>query len=101
MGETTGRFQERRVQTIVALINILVASFLIIGAVVSLYKLRMKPDAVRLGMIAAFTALFAISLRLITNARRAEVFAATAAYAAVLVVFVSGDLGTNGQDNGR
>jgi hypothetical protein len=30
---------------------------------------------------------------LCTNARRAEVFAATAAYAAVLVVFVSGDLG--------
>jgi hypothetical protein len=34
-----------------------------------------------------------MSVALCTNARKAEVFAATAAYAAVLVVFVSGDLG--------
>jgi hypothetical protein len=30
---------------------------------------------------------------LLTNARRDQIFAATAAYAAVLVVFVSGNLG--------
>lgn len=82
-------------QNVVALINILVASVLIIGAVVSLYKLRTQADAVRLGMISAFTALFSISLALLTNAKRAEIFAATAAYTTVLVVFVSGDLGNN------
>ena len=36
-----------------------------------------------------FTTLFAASVGILTNARRAEVFGATAAYAAVLVVFVS------------
>lgn len=47
-------------------------------------------------MIGGFTVGFAISVGLLTNARRAEVFAATAAYAAVLVVFVSGNLGNAG-----
>ena len=42
-------------------------------------------------MIAGFTVLFAASVGLLTNAKRAEMFASTAAYAAVLVVFVSGD----------
>jgi hypothetical protein len=47
----------------------------------------------RLGMVAMFTAIFAAVIGLLTNARRAEIFGSTAAYAAVLVVFVSGNLG--------
>ena len=43
----------------------------------------------QLGVVDMFTILFAASVRVLTNARRAEIFAATAAYAAVLVVFVS------------
>lgn len=77
-----------------------------------LYKVT-SPDW-RLGLIATFTTLFAGSVGLLTNARRAELFGATAAYvhplpvsleyiadlnvcryAAVLVVFVSGDLGNS------
>jgi FtsH-binding integral membrane protein len=92
-GETTVRFQEKQIQLVVGLINIVVAAILIIGAVVSLFKLRTMPDPVRLVMIAAFTSLFAVSVGLLTNAKRAEIFASTAAYAAVLVVIVSGDLG--------
>ena len=90
-------------QRVVATVNVLVASILIIGAVVGLYKLRNQPDPIRLGSIAAFTALFSISLGLLTNAKRAEIFAATAAYTAVLVVFISGDLGNSGSRsvNGR
>jgi hypothetical protein len=42
-------------------------------------------------MMGAFTAAFALSITLLTGASRPEIFAATAAYAAVLVVFVSGD----------
>lgn len=60
------------------------------GSIVGLYFVH--SDGARLGMIAAFTVLFALSMALFTNARRAETFAATAAYAAVLVVFVSGNL---------
>ncbi len=37
--------------------------------------------------------LFAICVGWLTNARRDQIFAVTAAYAAVLVVFVSGTLG--------
>jgi hypothetical protein len=48
---------------------------------------------IRLGMVALFTAFFAGVVGLLTNARRAETFASSAAYAAVLVVYVSGSLG--------
>jgi hypothetical protein len=44
---------------------------------------------VRIGLIALFTSLFGFSLCLLTNAREGEIFGASAA---VLVVFVSGDL---------
>jgi hypothetical protein len=43
-------------------------------------------------MLGAWTVLFAISVGWLTNARRDQIFAATAAYAAVLVVFVSGTI---------
>jgi FtsH-binding integral membrane protein len=78
------------VQT-VAVIDLILAAILLIGAVVSLYYVS-NPTA-KLALVAVYTLLFAISVASCTNARKAEVFAATAAYAAVLVVFVSGDLG--------
>jgi hypothetical protein len=53
-------------------------------------------DRIRFVLIAVFTALFAAVVSLFSNARRAEMFAATAAYAAVLVVFVSGNLNSGG-----
>ncbi|KAF2671648.1 hypothetical protein BT63DRAFT_452152 [Microthyrium microscopicum] len=75
----------------VSVISLLSATILLIGAIVSLYAV-VDPKA-RLGMIGAYTILFATSIALLTNAKRVEVFGATAAYAAVLVVFVSGNLG--------
>jgi hypothetical protein len=62
---------------------------LLIGAITSLYFLK-KPEA-KLGMIAGFTVLFAVAVGGLTSAKRQEVFAASATYAAVLIVFVSGD----------
>lgn len=41
--------------------------------------------------MAIFTTTFAGSVGLLTNASRTEVFAATAAYTAVLVVFLGGN----------
>jgi hypothetical protein len=75
----------------VAALGLFLAAVLLIGAIVSLYVVTQP--AAKLGLLAMYTVLFASSVTLCTNARRAEVFAATAAYAAVLVVFVSGDLG--------
>ncbi|KAF2472379.1 uncharacterized protein BDR25DRAFT_333263 [Lindgomyces ingoldianus] len=85
-------FSEQHISQIVTFIGVLTSAILLIGAIVSLYVVG-RPG-VRLGMIAGFTILFALSVALFTNARRAEIFTATAAYAAVLVVFVSGNLGS-------
>ncbi|KAF4927806.1 hypothetical protein CGCVW01_v002293 [Colletotrichum viniferum] len=76
-----------------AVISTLIAAILLIGSITGLYYA--KNDTAKLGLIAFFTALFALSVGLTTNARRAEIFAGTAAYAAVLVVFVSGDLSSS------
>lgn len=67
------------------------AAILLIGAILSLHIVTSSKT--KLGLVAMYTLLFALSVALLTNARRAEVFAATAAYAAVLVVFMSRDLG--------
>lgn len=72
--------------------SFIVAAVLLIGAIATLYFIR-NPGA-RLGTIAAFIVLFALSVSVLPNAKRAEVFAAAAAYAAVLVVFVLGELGS-------
>lgn len=46
-----------------------------------------------LGMLRGWTVLFVACVGLLTNARQDQIFGATAAYCAVLVVFVSGTLG--------
>ena len=68
----------------------LLAAALLFGAIYTLYYI--DSDQIKLGLIAGFTTAFALCVSLITNARRGEVFGACAAYAAVLVVFVSGGL---------
>ncbi len=62
---------------------------LLIGAVVALNYVQSQ--SWRIALIGIFTVLFAGSVGLLTTASRAEVFAATAAYATVLVVFLSGN----------
>ncbi|ETI27992.1 hypothetical protein G647_00441 [Cladophialophora carrionii CBS 160.54] len=56
-----------------------------------LYHMSSGQPGLTLGLIALFTCLFVGTVALVTNARRAEIFGSCAAYAAVLVVFVSGD----------
>ncbi|SCN88029.1 uncharacterized protein FFNC_08511 [Fusarium fujikuroi] len=86
-------FDERSITIAVALVNILLAMILLVGSISSLYYVK-SPPAI-LGTICGFTILFALSVGLITNAKRAEIFAGSAAYAAVLVVFVG-----NGDQSG-
>ncbi|KAK3986764.1 hypothetical protein QBC44DRAFT_332719 [Cladorrhinum sp. PSN332] len=90
----TRYFRRRHVSRTVALISTVVAATELVGAIVSLFYIR-DPGA-RLGVISAWTIGFGLSLRLLTNAKRAEIFASSAAFAAVLVVFVSGDLAGHG-----
>lgn len=80
-----------RLGVVVGIINVLVAAGMLFGAIYNLYYVH--SDQTKLGLIAGYTVLFALCVGLLTNARRSEIFGACAAYAAVLVVFVSGKVG--------
>ena len=69
---------------------------MLFGAIFNLYYV--VDDRKRLGLLAGYTIAFSVCIKLVTNAKRCEIFAACAAYAAVLVVFVSGNLGSPGTD---
>lgn len=71
------RFNEDSITRAVNVATVIVAAFFLIGTMVGFYF--MKSTVLKLVMIAVFTMLFAGSLALITNARRAEIFASTAA----------------------
>lgn len=89
--DSTRYFRSRDVSRTVAIVSTIFAAVELVGAITALYFVG-SPKA-KIGIIACFTSLFGISLCLLTNAKRGEIFGASAAYAAVLVVFVSGDLG--------
>ncbi len=71
-----GRFDEHQIVHWVNIITIMVAIVFLIGPIFTLYFVQSPPA--RLALIAVFTAGFAASVALITNARRAEVFFGTA-----------------------
>jgi hypothetical protein len=85
-----GYGSEQLISFVVSAITVLLAASFLFGAIYALYAIQR--DKVRLGVIAGFTTAFALCIALVTNARRSEIFGASAAYAAVLVVFVSGSL---------
>lgn len=71
-------------------ISTILSSLLPVIAIFALYFIQ-HPLA-RMGAILAFSLLFSIGITVITNARRVDCFAATAAFAAVQVVFVNNTL---------
>ncbi|PMD58331.1 uncharacterized protein K444DRAFT_664437 [Hyaloscypha bicolor E] len=75
------------VSRLATIVTVLAASLVIEGAIVALYIVQNQH--VRLGLIALFTSIFAASLAVMTDGRRTDIILATAACAAVLVVFVS------------
>lgn len=80
-----------------AVINVILVAVLLFGAICNLYYVT--DEEKRLGLIAGYTASFAICVGFMTNARKSEVFASCAAYAGVLVVFISGNLGKRDSDS--
>ncbi|OQV07876.1 hypothetical protein CLAIMM_12235 [Cladophialophora immunda] len=91
-------YSERRLHICVAMIYIVLAALLLFGAMFNLYYV--ESNTKRLVFIVGYTAVFALCVGFLTNARRAEIFGACAAYAAVLVVFISGGLGGVGSPGG-
>jgi len=74
--------------------SIFTATILIVGPILAL-NFTNNPNA-RLGIAIAFIALFATGLGVSTGVSRDTIFVATATYSAVLVVYVSGNLGDVG-----
>lgn len=85
---------ERSVDKATTVLSSILSAVVLFGSIVSLYFVQ-NPYAL-LGMVGAWTILFAVCVGVLTNAKRDQVFAATAAFAAVLVVFVGESL-----DKGR
>lgn len=85
-------YSERRVQLVGAVVSTLFSAVLLIGAIVCLSAISDRSLGLRTGMIVLFTCLFAAVVGLLTNARRAEIFGATAAYASSLSYLCSSDL---------
>lgn len=79
-------YPDTTIRHIVSFISVLLAALLLVGAITSLYFVT--NPAGRMGLLAGFTTLFAGSIGLLTNAKKVDIYAATAAYAAVLVVFI-------------
>lgn len=88
-----------RVRFVASFITTLTATLLLFLPIYTLYNIPNSRAGLTLGLIAMFTVLFAGGIVIMTNARRAEVFGACAAYAAVLVVFVSGDFASSASEN--
>ena len=86
-------FSEARLRLAVAIINLILAATLLFGAICNLYWVTNEKK--RLDLIAGYTVAFALCVGFATNMKRSEVFAACAAYAVVLVVFVGGNLGAS------
>jgi hypothetical protein len=87
-------YTRSRVDTFVGLIITTIIFVLLVLPVVAMYKLTAmgaSPQSTfnAIGVLVVFTLLFSAAMSLLTKARRHELFAASAAYCAVLVVFIS------------
>jgi hypothetical protein len=72
----------------VTIFTLFVAIFFLVAAVWLLWLSERTHFTVRLGVLTTFIILFGLWINFATTASRSEGFGATAAYAAVLVVFV-------------
>ncbi|MCJ1351954.1 MAG: hypothetical protein MMC33_001938 [Icmadophila ericetorum] len=89
-------FDKKRVEKLVGIIITAIIFVLLILPVIGMYKLTEVGDAANpqstftaIGVLVVFTLLFSAAMSLLTKAQRHELFAASAAYCAVLVVFIS------------
>lgn len=87
-GFTVG--SDRRVRRTTRVVAVVLSSILPVLSIVILYYVH--STNVHIVLIIVFSTLFSGVVALVSDARNVEVMAATAAYAAVLVVFVSGNL---------
>jgi len=89
VGENQSNLHHYSDRQVEAVTNLLGTVFSSIAPLVSIVVLSFVSNAeARLGLVCAFTILFTVCLAVATKARRVEIFAATAAFASVQVVFI-------------
>ena len=87
-------YSASRVEAFVGLVITSIIFVLLVLPVVAMYKLTSVGNDPHntfraIGVLVVFTLLFSAAMSMLTTARRHELFAASAAYCAVLVVFIS------------
>ncbi|KAF2137091.1 uncharacterized protein K452DRAFT_329409 [Aplosporella prunicola CBS 121167] len=91
-------FSASRVEKLVGLIiTTLVVILLVIPVIAMLSLGKHNPVFSAIGIMIGFTLLFAATMSLLTKARTHELFSASAAYCAVLIVFIANFNSPNGQ----
>lgn len=92
-------YDAKRVESFVALIITVIIFILLVLPVVVMYQLTSigtrSSTFTAIGVLVVFTLLFSAAMSSLTKAKRHELFAASAAYCAVLVVFISNLNGPN------
>lgn len=83
-------YSDKCAKHIVTIIAIVSATLALEAPIVALYLV--SSDRIRFGLIAFFTITFATVISVLSHARLVELFGASAAYAAVLVVFLANNL---------
>lgn len=100
-------YSTSRIEKFVGLIITIIIFILLVLPVMAMYRLtsigQRNSTFDAIGVLVVFTLLFSAAMSLLTKAQRHELFAASAAYCAVLVVFISnfnGGLLSNVQGGG-
>jgi hypothetical protein len=85
-GSDIRKYSEKRIAKVSNVFGAIISSILPTLVILVLYFV--KRMVVRIGLVIVFTAVFSLALALLTAARKVEIFSATAAFAAVEVVFI-------------
>ena len=88
------RYSEKKVAKVTQGVVAALSALLPTLAILVLYFVTSMKT--RIGLVILFTTVFAVLLALFTSAKRVEIFSATAAFAAVEVVFVGSTAGVSG-----
>ena len=83
-------YSDKAAKHIVTIVAVVSATLALETPIVALYLV--SSDRIRFGLIAFFTIIFATAISFLSHARLVELFGASAAYAAVLVVFLANNL---------
>lgn len=83
-------YSEKVVKHIVTIVAVVLITLALEAPIVALYLV--SSDQIRFGLIAFFTIIFATAINFLSQARLVELFGASAAYVAVLVVFLASNL---------